>query len=45
MRRVLEKVSLADLGKNTLPASVRKLCDGEDAWVTRADAVATHEAR
>ena len=45
MRRVLERVTLADLTKGVLPPSVRKLCEGEGAWVTRPDAVATHEAR
>ena len=45
MRRVLERVTLADLTKGVLPSSVRKLCEGEGAWVTRPDAVATHESR
>jgi Rrf2 family protein len=45
MRKVLEKVTLADLTRGSLPGSVRRLCDGEGAWVTRADAVATHESR
>jgi Rrf2 family protein len=32
LRAVLEKVTLADLARGTLPASVRRLAENPDAW-------------
>jgi Rrf2 family protein len=34
LRAVLEKVTLADLARGSLPASVRRLADNPDAWTT-----------
>jgi Rrf2 family protein len=34
LRAVLEKVTLADLARGSLPASVRRLAENPDAWTT-----------
>jgi Rrf2 family protein len=36
LRSVLEQVTLADLVEGTLPASVRRLTEAPDAWVSRS---------
>ena len=35
LRRVLERVTIADIASSHLPASVTELTEDEGAWVTR----------
>jgi Rrf2 family protein len=45
LRRVLERVTLADLIAGTLPADVRDLTEMPDAWMSRASAAASPPRR